>query len=68
VVCCKLLFDQAGQYGIAGFGCGVVGQGIASSIMTLKRKYKTSDEEEVAVPPILQSAVLWGTTDNSMFP
>jgi hypothetical protein len=53
-------FFKAGQYGIAGFACGVVGQGIASSIMTLKRKYKKSDEEEVAVPPILQSAVLWG--------
>jgi hypothetical protein len=34
----------------------------------LYRKYKKSDEEEVAVPPILQSAVLWGTTDNTIFP
>ena len=53
---------KAVQYGVTGFGCGVVGQGIASSIMTLKRKYKKTDshEEEVAVPPIFKSAALWG--------
>lgn len=53
---------KAVQYGVTGFGCGVVGQGIASSIMTLKRKYKKagSHEEEVAVPPIFKSAALWG--------
>jgi hypothetical protein len=54
---------KAVQYGAAGFGCGVVGQGIASSIMTLKRKYKKAErshEEEVAVPPIFKSAALWG--------
>lgn len=53
---------KAVQYGVTGFGCGVVGQGIASSIMSLKRKYKKSDshEEEVAVPPIFKSAALWG--------
>lgn len=53
---------KAVQYGLAGFGCGVVGQGIASSIMTLKRKYRQSEqhEEEVAVPPIFKSAALWG--------
>lgn len=28
---------QAGQYGVMGFTCGLVGQGIASSLMTLKR-------------------------------
>lgn len=34
---CWLICEQAGQYGVTGFACGVVGQGIASSIMTLKR-------------------------------
>lgn len=53
---------KAVQYGIAGFSCGVVGQGIASSIMTLKRKLRKNDheEEEVAVPNIFKSAALWG--------
>lgn len=53
---------KAVQYGVAGFSCGVVGQGIASSIMTLKRKYRPAGEheEEVAVPPIFESAALWG--------
>lgn len=52
---------KAVQYGVTGFGCGVVGQGIASSIMTLKRKYrKPNHDEEVAVPPIFKSAALWG--------
>jgi hypothetical protein len=54
---------KAVQYGLAGFSCGVVGQGIASSIMTLKRKLRKNDhpeEEEVAVPNIFKSAALWG--------
>lgn len=54
---------KAVQYGIAGFSCGVVGQGIASSIMTLKRKFRPAGvqhDEEVAVPSIFKSAALWG--------
>lgn len=51
---------KAGQYGVMGFTCGLVGQGIASSLMTLKRKWGSSDEEEVAVPNIVKSAAVWG--------
>lgn len=54
---------KAVQYGISGFSCGIVGQGIASSIMTLKRKLRPAGEqheEEVAVPSIFKSAALWG--------
>ncbi|CAI9098315.1 OLC1v1034938C1 [Oldenlandia corymbosa var. corymbosa] len=46
-------------YGLVGFGCGIVGQGIANMIMTAKRNIKKS-EEDVPVPPLLKSAALWG--------
>lgn len=53
-------FYKGIQYGAVGFGCGIIGQGIANSIMTLKRKLKKSEEHDVAVPPLLKSAALWG--------
>ncbi|CAA0832629.1 reticulata-related 1 [Striga hermonthica] len=46
-------------YGSVGFGCGLIGQGIANMIMTAKRSFKKS-EEDVPVPPLVQSAALWG--------
>lgn len=46
-------------YGIVGFGCGIIGQGIANLIMTAKRSIKKS-EEDIPVPPLLKSAALWG--------
>ncbi|CAH9087628.1 unnamed protein product [Cuscuta europaea] len=46
-------------YGLVGFGCGIVGQGIANLIMTAKRSVKKS-EEDVPVPPLIKSAALWG--------
>lgn len=46
-------------YGSVGFGCGLIGQGIANLIMTAKRSINKS-EENVPVPPLVQSAVLWG--------
>lgn len=45
--------------GGVGFGCGIVGQGIANLIMTAKRSIKKSDED-IPVPPLLKSAALWG--------
>ncbi|KAK4779525.1 hypothetical protein SAY87_015631 [Trapa incisa] len=46
-------------YGSVGFGCGLIGQGIANLIMTAKRSiHKT--EEDIPVPPLVQSAALWG--------
>ncbi|CAM8939832.1 unnamed protein product [Rhodiola kirilowii] len=46
-------------YGSVGFGCGLIGQGIANAIMNAKRNMKKS-EEDVPVPPLIQSAALWG--------
>ncbi|KAG2333514.1 hypothetical protein Bca52824_004694 [Brassica carinata] len=46
-------------YGSVGFGCGLIGQGIANLIMTAKRSIKKS-EEDVPVPPLFKSAALWG--------
>lgn len=45
--------------GAVGFGCGIVGQGIANLIMTAKRSIKKSDED-IPVPPLIKSAALWG--------
>ncbi|KAL1549195.1 protein RETICULATA, chloroplastic-like [Salvia divinorum] len=46
-------------YGLVGFGCGIVGQGIANLIMTAKRSIKKS-EDDIPVPPLLKSAAVWG--------
>ncbi|KAH9327265.1 hypothetical protein KI387_007443, partial [Taxus chinensis] len=53
-------FFKGIQYGAVGFVCGIIGQGIANSIMILKRKFKKSGEHDVPVPPLIQSAALWG--------
>ncbi|GAQ90993.1 reticulata-related 1 [Klebsormidium nitens] len=59
-VACYLV--KGGQYAVVGTGCGLVGQGIANAIMTLKRRMKPADEhaEQVKVPPLMKSAALWG--------
>ncbi|KAF8084911.1 hypothetical protein N665_0693s0005 [Sinapis alba] len=46
-------------YGSVGFGCGLIGQGIANLIMTAKRSIKKS-KKDVPVPPLFKSAALWG--------
>ncbi|KAK9682705.1 hypothetical protein RND81_10G090700 [Saponaria officinalis] len=52
-------FYKGVLYGAVGFGCGIVGQGIANLIMTAKRSIKKSNED-VPVPPLVKSAALWG--------
>ncbi|KAK8683385.1 hypothetical protein V6N13_039446 [Hibiscus sabdariffa] len=52
-------FYKGVLYGSVGFGCGLVGQGIANLIMTVKRNIRKSDED-IPVPPLLKSAALWG--------
>ncbi|KAL6516729.1 retention in endoplasmic reticulum protein 1 [Orobanche gracilis] len=52
-------FYKGVLYGSVGFGCGLIGQGIANMIMTAKRSIKKSDED-IPVPPLLKSAALWG--------
>ncbi|XP_051132053.1 protein RETICULATA, chloroplastic-like [Andrographis paniculata] len=46
-------------YGLVGFGCGIIGQGIANLIMTAKRNIKKS-EDDIPIPPLFKSAALWG--------
>ncbi|XP_058773726.1 protein RETICULATA-RELATED 1, chloroplastic-like [Vicia villosa] len=52
-------FYKGALYGTVGFGCGIVGQGIANMIMNAKRSFSKS-EDDVPIPPLLQSAALWG--------
>ncbi|OVA15565.1 Protein of unknown function DUF3411 [Macleaya cordata] len=52
-------FYKGVLYGSVGFVCGLIGQGIANSIMTAKRSIKKS-EEDIPVPPLFKSAALWG--------
>uniref|UniRef100_A0A5B6YVZ0 Uncharacterized protein n=1 Tax=Davidia involucrata TaxID=16924 RepID=A0A5B6YVZ0_DAVIN len=52
-------FYKGVLYGLVGFGCGLIGQGIANLLMTAKRSIKKS-EEDIPVPPLLKSAALWG--------
>jgi hypothetical protein len=48
------------EYALAGMACGLVGQGIASGLMTMKRQYLGATEEDVEVPPVVKSALVWG--------
>ncbi|KAL6195902.1 hypothetical protein ACLB2K_031519 [Fragaria x ananassa] len=52
-------FYKGVLYGSVGFVCGIIGQGIANMIMNAKRSIKKL-EEDVAVPPLVKSAALWG--------
>ncbi|KAL3531767.1 hypothetical protein ACH5RR_005288 [Cinchona calisaya] len=52
-------FFKGIMYGLVGFGCGIIGQGIANMIMNAKRSVKKS-EDDIPVPPLLKSAALWG--------
>ncbi|GMN56192.1 hypothetical protein TIFTF001_025310 [Ficus carica] len=52
-------FYKGVLYGSVGFGCGLIGQGIANMIMNAKRSIKKS-EEDIPVPPLIESAALWG--------
>ncbi|KAL0436345.1 UNVERIFIED_CONTAM: protein RETICULATA-RELATED 1, chloroplastic [Sesamum radiatum] len=52
-------FYKGVLYGSVGFGCGLIGQGIANMIMTAKRNI-TKSEEDIPVPPLVKSAALWG--------
>ncbi|XP_010554927.1 PREDICTED: protein RETICULATA, chloroplastic [Tarenaya hassleriana] len=55
-------FYKGIMYAAVGFGCGIIGQGIANMIMTAKR-YTFSLERhlsDIPVPPLIKSAALWG--------
>ncbi|KAL4437045.1 hypothetical protein ABPG75_004184 [Micractinium tetrahymenae] len=48
------------EYSLAGIVCGFIGQGIANSMMLLKRRYAGPSEHDVAVPPLVRTALVWG--------
>ncbi|KAI3878109.1 hypothetical protein MKX03_007365 [Papaver bracteatum] len=52
-------FYKGLMYGAVGFGCGLIGQGIANFIMTTKRSINKA-EDDIPVPPLIKSAALWG--------
>ena len=52
-------FVRGFEYALAGFACGLVGQGIASSLMSLKRRHFASSENDVEPPPVFESALVW---------
>ena len=51
---------RAMEYSLAGMACGIVGQAVASGMMVAKRQYLGSKEGEVAVPPVLETGLVWG--------
>ncbi|KAK9823760.1 hypothetical protein WJX72_005247 [[Myrmecia] bisecta] len=48
------------EYSLAGMACGLVGQGIANSLMMARRHYYGASEDDVAVPPLVRTALTWG--------
>jgi len=63
------------EYSLAGMLCGFIGQGIASSLMKIRREYESkpaaaaaaaaassssSSSAKVAIPPVLDTALVWG--------
>lgn len=48
------------EYSLAGITCGLLGQGLANSIMMLRRHVHGPSEHDVPVPPLLKSALVWG--------
>lgn len=51
---------RAMEYSLAGMACGIVGQGVASGMMVVKRKYLGTKEDDVAIPPVLETGLVWG--------
>ncbi|GFH08602.1 chloroplast lumenal protein, partial [Haematococcus lacustris] len=48
------------EYSLAGISCGLVGQGVCNAIMHLKRSIHGTKEDDVAVPPLMKTALVWG--------
>mmetsp|Transcript_1905 Transcript_1905/g.2968 ORF Transcript_1905/g.2968 Transcript_1905/m.2968 type:complete len:403 (-) Transcript_1905:443-1651(-) len=51
---------KALEYSLAGIVCGLIGQGVCNSIMMLKREVHGVKEDDVAVPPLVKTALVWG--------
>jgi hypothetical protein len=48
------------EYSLAGIVCGLIGQGFANSLMLAKRHFAGPSEHDVAVPPLVGTALVWG--------
>ncbi|KAG2423210.1 hypothetical protein HXX76_015467 [Chlamydomonas incerta] len=48
------------EYSLAGITCGLLGQGLANSLMLLKRQVHGAKEDDVPVPPLFKTALVWG--------
>ncbi|KAI8462697.1 MAG: hypothetical protein J3K34DRAFT_455167 [Monoraphidium minutum] len=48
------------EYSLAGIACGLVGQGVANSLMHAKRHFAGPSEHDVEVPPLLMTSLVWG--------
>lgn len=51
---------KALEYSLAGIACGFVGQGMANGLMQLKRKLNGASEHDVPIPPVVDTALVWG--------
>jgi len=65
-------FYKAAQYAVIGFACGFVGQGMANSLMHLRRYLAGgATASDVAVPPLIKSAFVWalfmGVSSNTRY-
>lgn len=65
-------FYKGAQYAVIGFACGLVGQGMANSMMILRRHLAGgATEADVTVPPLIQSALVWalfmGVSSNTRY-
>eukprot|EP00210_Caulerpa_lentillifera_P003545 g3381.t1 len=48
-------------YSVVGSGCGLVGQGMANSLMHMRRHMAGgATADDVAVPPLIKTALVWG--------
>lgn len=54
------LLVKFGEYSLAGTACGLVGQAAANGLMLLKRHLHGTSEDDVPVPPLVKTALVWG--------
>lgn len=48
------------EYSLAGIACGAIGQGMANGLMAAKRHFHGSKEDDVEIPPLAKTALVWG--------
>lgn len=53
-------FVKGVEYAGVGMACGFIGQGFANSCMMLRRMHEGVPEGSVPIPPLIQTALVWG--------